>query len=429
MRNSNRKESSRKARKDFPLSIHKGTGYWCKKVKGRVYYFGKVSDDPDCIAAAEQWEKEKDDLKAGRLPREKDPDALTVADLVNEFLTHQEERMDKGEIAARTFQSLHATCANIVKALGKNRAVMDLTPNDFGKLKSKLSKSRKAVALRNEMQRCKSIFRYGYVNGLVDSAPKYGTKFDKPNLKQVRKGKREHRQKYGDRMFEAEEILQILSEAKQPLRAMVLLAINCGMGQSDLANLPLSSVDLEAGLIDFPRPKTEADRICPLWEETVQSIREWIPQRPKSNKRDDRDLLFVTRFGNKFVKTGKGGVPIDGVGQEFSKLLKELKLERPGRAFYALRHSFRTVADEILDPPAINLIMGHTDNSMSGFYRERIGEDRLRRVVDHVHDWVFSDEVEPNDEHQEQSNSEIDTNENSEQNFSNDDRPMLRIVG
>lgn len=34
----------RKPRPDFPLSIHKGTGYWCKKVKGRVYYFGKVAD-------------------------------------------------------------------------------------------------------------------------------------------------------------------------------------------------------------------------------------------------------------------------------------------------------------------------------------------------------------------------------------------------
>ena len=36
----------KKPRKDFPLSIHKGTGYWCKKVRGQVHYFGKVEDDP-----------------------------------------------------------------------------------------------------------------------------------------------------------------------------------------------------------------------------------------------------------------------------------------------------------------------------------------------------------------------------------------------
>jgi hypothetical protein len=41
----------KKPRPDFPLSIHKGTGCWCKKVKGRVHYFGKVSDDPKGIAS------------------------------------------------------------------------------------------------------------------------------------------------------------------------------------------------------------------------------------------------------------------------------------------------------------------------------------------------------------------------------------------
>ncbi len=34
----------RKASKAPPLSTHKGTGHWCKKVRGRVHYFGKVAD-------------------------------------------------------------------------------------------------------------------------------------------------------------------------------------------------------------------------------------------------------------------------------------------------------------------------------------------------------------------------------------------------
>ena len=50
--------------KDFPLSVHKGTGYWCKKVRGRVYYFGRVADDPDGAAALEEWESQKDDLQS-----------------------------------------------------------------------------------------------------------------------------------------------------------------------------------------------------------------------------------------------------------------------------------------------------------------------------------------------------------------------------
>ena len=74
MSNSPRRRSGgkpKKPRPDFPLSIHKGTGYWCKKVRGRVYYFGKVADAPKGVAAEEEWSRVKDDLLAGREPREK----------------------------------------------------------------------------------------------------------------------------------------------------------------------------------------------------------------------------------------------------------------------------------------------------------------------------------------------------------------------
>jgi hypothetical protein len=49
---------------------------------------------------------------------------------------------------------------------------------------------------------------------------------------------------------------------------MILLGINGGMGNSDCANLPLRAVDLDAGMIDFPRPKTGIARRCPLWPDT-----------------------------------------------------------------------------------------------------------------------------------------------------------------
>ena len=38
----------------------------------------------------------------------------------------------------------------------------------------------------------------------------------------------------GQRMFEAAELRKIIDAASQPLRAMVLLGINCGFGQTDV---------------------------------------------------------------------------------------------------------------------------------------------------------------------------------------------------
>ena len=63
----------RKPRPDLPLSIHKGTGYWCKKVKGWVYYFGKVADDPKGKAALGLWLEQKDELLASESCKDRGP--------------------------------------------------------------------------------------------------------------------------------------------------------------------------------------------------------------------------------------------------------------------------------------------------------------------------------------------------------------------
>ena len=389
-RKAGRPAKPKKPRPDFPLSIHRGTGYWCRKVRGRVYYFGKVADDPKGVAAEEEWNQVKDDLYAGREPRAKAGD-LTVADLCSHYLDHKEELRDRGEISPRTFYGLHATCTGIVEVFGKGRAVTDLGPDDFGKLRAKLAERRAAVALRNEMQRVRSVFRHGLVNGLIDGQVRYGSKFGKPELKQVRRERREKRDAYGKRMFEATEIRALLGAAGQPLRTMILLGINCGLGQTDLARLPTDYVDLDNAMIDYPRPKTEADRVCPLWDETVEAIREWLPMRRRAKKPADGKLLFLTVRGAPWVKVSDRGAPKDAIGQEFDRLLRRLGIKRRGLSFYGLRHSFRTVADETRDPVAINLIMGHVDNSMGAHYREDVSDDRLRRVAEHVRAWLFAD--------------------------------------
>ena len=57
--------------------------------------------------------------------------------------------------------------------------------------------------------------------------------------------------------------------------------------------------------------------------------------------------------------------------------------------FTALRHCFETEAGESRDQAVVNAVMGHVDNSMAAHYRERMSNQRLRAVVDHVHRWLF----------------------------------------
>jgi len=397
MSNSNRRTSCGKARpkkpgKDFPLYAH-ATGRWAKKVRGKVFYFTKWSEDPKGVAALEQWLGQKDDLLAGREPRGAKNDGLILADLCNEFLSHKESMRDNGELNPRTFREYYDVCDCLVKTFGRNRLVVDLVPDDFRKLRAALAKTRGPVTLRNVMQRCRSVFKFGFDQGLILTPVRFGQSFAKPKMDAIRRAREAHRAEHGDRMFEAVEIRQILGAAKQPLKAMVLLAANGGFGQSDLSALPVRALKLDTGWLDFARVKTGIRRRVPLWPETVAAIREWLPMRPKSKDPVDSGLLFLTCRGQRWVKTNATGSPIDALGQEFQKVIRRLGLKRPRIGFYALRHTFETIAGATTDQIAVNAIMGHIDSSMSGLYRERIDDERLRRVTDHVRQWLFNPDV------------------------------------
>src|SRR5262245_52639091 len=120
---------------------------------------------------------------------------------------------------------------------------------------------------------------------------RFGPQFKRPSKKTLRL----HRAKQGPKLFTADEIKAMLAVATVPMRAMILLGINCGFGNSDCANLPLSALDLENGWVNYPRPKTGIDRRIPLWPETVQAIHDALAIRKEPKNKTDAELLFVTK--------------------------------------------------------------------------------------------------------------------------------------
>lgn len=386
------KRSAKKPAKpypDFPLFPH-ATRRWAKKIKGKLHYFGPW-DDPD--GALKNYLDQRDDLHAGRTPRAR-TNGLTIREICNRFLTSKRHLLDNGEITDRTFHDYYSTCDRVVATFGRNRPVEELAAADFERLRSKLAKNRGPVSLGNEIQRVRMVFKYAYDEGLIDRPIRYGQSFRKPSRKTLRKA----RAKNGKRMFEATELREAIDSAPQPLRAMILLGINCGFGQTDASSLPQSAIDLEGGWIDYPRPKTGIERRCPLWPETVKALREAIAKRPKPKDTADADLAFITKYGKRWVKThttkNGSGTPADALGQQFAKLLKELGIKRPGVSFYALRHTFETIGGESRDQVAVDHIMGHARDDMASLYRERISDERLKAVTDTIHDWLSTEDAE-----------------------------------
>jgi integrase len=370
-----------KPRKDFPLFPH-ARGYWAKKVRGKLLYFGKVADDLKGEAALSQWLDQRDDLLAGRTPRVHQG-GLTVRDLANAFLTAKRHLVDTHEISPRTFADYFATCGRLCQAFGKDRIVDDLAADDFDSLRASLGSAWGPVAVGNEVGRVRVVFKYGYDAGLLDKPIRYGPHFKRPSrwvLRQARAAK-------GPRMFEAADIHKILDTATQPLRAMILLGINCGLGNADVGQLERRHLDLERGWLNYPRPKTAVDRRAKLWPETVAALRDAIEARPAPGDGADADLVFVTKYGGRWSKETSE----NPVSREMGKLLTVLKLNRPGLGFYALRHTFETIGGDSGDQVAVNHVMGHAaaTSDMSAVYRERLSDERLVKLAAHVRAWLF----------------------------------------
>ncbi len=384
----------------FPLFAHSGSGQWAKKIRKRLVYFGSYRADPDGSAALESFNKEWPFLKEGRTPPVIEG-GCTLKALVNDFLRSKEEKLKAGELSPRTFRDYYKTCEGLIAQFGRERLASDLRPDDFRTYRAKLAERLGVVSRKNEINRVCILFNYAHDNELIDKPVSYGQCFERPSAKELRRD----RNQAGPRLFTREEILRLLDAADAQLKAMTLLGVNCGFGNTDVSTLPLSALDLERGRVTFPRPKTHIQRRIPLWPETIEALKTALAVRPRPTEPAAKELVFLTRLGRPWVRVkppkpkkdedGKPeiAVPIDALSGQFAKLLRRLKINgRRGLGFYACRHCFETYAGESKDQVAVNAVMGHVDDSMPGVYRHGVSDERLQAVVGTVRAWLFAKE-------------------------------------
>lgn len=362
---------------EFRLGAH-ANGQWCKKIKGVFRYFGPWRDPH---GALQRYLRERATLEAGRTPKP-DGSELTMKELLNAHLTAKQRQADTGEITRQSFRDQKWACDRFFEFFGASRLVDDIEPDDWGRLRAELAaKYGEGTMLLNLVRRARMVMNWGLKNGRITKSPMYGDQFKRPSPANRRKD----REARPVKMFSRDEILALLGGASRQLKAALLLGINCGFGPADCADLPLKAVDLDKGLIVFPRPKTGASRMAVLWPETVQALREVLAHRKEPKDPADAGAFFIGKKGEAFSSDGQS----NAFGQACRKLQKKLGIVRKGVSFYALRHVFRTHADEVGDRPAVDLIMGHVDPSMGAHYTHGISVDRLRKVTDHVHNWLF----------------------------------------
>ena len=372
----------------FPL-FHHASGKWAKKVLGKLHYFGQVAGDEQGAKALTLWEERRDDLYAGRKPRPKDQQqGATVEYICNRFLQAKEQQVQQGKLTQLSWNDYKATCERLAAEFGKSTRVSSLGSADFEKLQSSIAKTRGPVATGNEVQRVRVVFKYAFDDGLIDAPPRFGSMFKRPDRKTLLKVRAKQFVERGEKYIEAADLRRLIEAADVQLKAMILLAVNCGFGNSDCGHLPVSALDLDGAWVNFPRPKNGRPRRAKLWPQTVAAIQAALAKRPKPRTPAAEPLVFVTKYGAPWVKDD---IIYGAITNAFKKLLQKLGMSRKGVGFYTLRHVHRTVSGRAGDQPASNYIMGHSDGTMAETYTRWQSEDdpRLAAVCEHIRSWLF----------------------------------------
>lgn len=392
-----RESSSRKAatRPDkpyekFPLYPHP-SGAWAKRILGHLHYFGRWGRIRGGVMerlpgdgwkeALDLYNAQAEALHAGRTPRLVKEGDVTLGDLRDKFLTAKSRAWDAGEITERTYAEYKANVQLLLGQFGERRLIDDINAEDFEKLRVHMADKWGPVRLGNQIQKIRTFFKYGYEIGVIKQPVRFGPGFKKPSARILRT----NRNDAGEKFLESEQCRAILDTAPVPVKAMILLGLNCGFGNHDCATLPLSALDLERGWVNYPRPKTGIKRRCPLWPETVTALRDALAERPEPKNEEGEGLVFITAQRRPWLSGGIAN-PVSGATR---KVMKAAGIHHKDYGHYVFRHIFRTVADGAKDQIAANAIMGHADGSMAATYRERIDDSRLLAVTNYVRAWLY----------------------------------------
>lgn len=313
-------------------------GRWCKRIDGHYLTWNSEAEARAAVLDIVRGRARGVAVTAHAIP----PDP-SLADIANAF---RDARMSA--VKPRTWRDYEAAIDSFLRLAGKWRRANELAPADFAAVRKAWADEVGPCRLDNRVQPIRTMFRWACETArLIDKLPWYGDSFDKSTAADKRKVRREHVAEHGERVFTKPELRKLLAKVNGPLRAFVLLGLNCGMYSVDVADL--RAVDLKRvgrnTLIDNDRAKTGVRRKAVLWPDTLAAM--------KRCRRDDEGR-FVTLHGNPWVH-GK----TNSIAQAMYRLLKRLGIHRQGVGFGSLRHTHVSAVGDHPDLNAARLVRGH----------------------------------------------------------------------
>ena len=287
-----------------------------------------------------------------------------LQDLIDAYLSQRQAQTECHEISAATFMDDKYQVekfAAYAKSHGMGKITSALDPDFLLGFKSTIpnAKSRWHAA-----QSVKRLITWAWKSNRLETLPRILDDFGKVSLPAPR-----------PKFFNVPELEALYTQASPSMQLYLLLGLNCGFTQIDIATLTEDMLDWKTGILDRDRHKTGIRQGAKLWPVTLQTLQD-CAQRGRED-----GLLFVSTEGNPLVwgSVGSDGSPtrVDSIQRAFSRLRKKDGVKiRKGLSFKSLR---KTGADMLAKqfqktPHIVDLYLAHSTGMRRHYAQQHFDE-------------------------------------------------------
>ncbi len=198
----------RKTRSDkFPLTLHP-TGQYCKKINGKLYYFGS-----DKKQALEKYLNRATYLHGDqRAVQKKSNGDVTLKQLCDLYLKYQLSKVQASGLTARHHNEQINSLSKFMSYLGPSHKINEISTLDLQSYRRQLQRKYSTAHRMNlHISIMKAMFHWAKKNDVLDSIP---------NIDAISRGKITHKQRL---IFASADTHRLLNVADVQMKAMIWL--------------------------------------------------------------------------------------------------------------------------------------------------------------------------------------------------------------
>ena len=294
------------------------------------------------------------------------PQATTIAQALEQFLDRQRAKVNGGLQSSGRYSILQRCLEHFKSFLGGRVGVDRLDAIALEQYHSQLLEQMRngwtAEYAVLYMQAAKQFVRWAWRKHFIGDLPRNMDDSDLAIATTPKKLK----------TFLKEEIHRLFSYATERTKLYLLLMLNAGMTQKDIADLTKDEVDLAHGWIERKRSKTKKHDNVPtirykLWQTTLELL--------KKQPQHDSVLLLVNADGKPLkvdeLRNGKG-VSIDNIATAYKRLIatanSKAEEENVPKISKSLKHFRKTSAGKLEDSQfsqCSRWFLGHAPRSVA----------------------------------------------------------------